>query len=54
VADRVAFLYDQNLEWVGPVEDIHECANPHLNSFVKASEYTIGSATPSLSGSSST
>lgn len=54
VADRVAFLYGSNLEWVGPVEEIHECANPHLNSFVKASEYSIGdsSATPSLSESS--
>jgi phospholipid/cholesterol/gamma-HCH transport system ATP-binding protein len=47
VADRVAFLHGQGLEWVGPVEKIHDCANPHLNSFVKASEYTIG--TPSQS-----
>jgi phospholipid/cholesterol/gamma-HCH transport system ATP-binding protein len=54
VADRVAFLYDTNLEWVGPVEEIHTCTNPNLNSFVKASEYQIGtpSATPSLSGPS--
>jgi phospholipid/cholesterol/gamma-HCH transport system ATP-binding protein len=50
VADRVAFLHGQDLEWVGPVEDIHTCTNPHLNSFVKASEYKIG--TPSLSESS--
>lgn len=51
VADRVAFLHGQDLEWVGPVEDIHTCSNPNLNSFVKASEYKIGdpSATPSLS-----
>lgn len=54
VADRVAFLHGQNLEWMGPVEEIHECTNPHLNSFVKASEYKIGdpSAAGSLSGSS--
>ena len=54
VADRVAFLYGKNLEWIGPVEDIHDCANPHLNSFVKASEYKIGTSStePSLSGSS--
>jgi phospholipid/cholesterol/gamma-HCH transport system ATP-binding protein len=53
VADRVAFLYGTGLEWIGPVEGIHDCANPHLNSFVKASEYTIGEPTsPSLSESS--
>ena len=54
VADRVAFLHGQDLEWVGPVEDIHDCPNPNLNSFVKASEYTIGTSatSPSLSGSS--
>ena len=54
VADRVAFIHGKGLEWVGPVKDIHDCANPHLNSFVKASEYTIGdsSAAPSLSESS--
>jgi phospholipid/cholesterol/gamma-HCH transport system ATP-binding protein len=54
VADRVAFLYETNLEWVGTVEDLHRSTNPNLNSFVKASEYQIGapSAAPSLSGSS--
>jgi phospholipid/cholesterol/gamma-HCH transport system ATP-binding protein len=54
VADRVAFLFGKDLEWVGPVEEVHSCTNPHLNSFVKASEYTIGdsSTTRSLSGSS--
>ena len=49
VADRVAFLHGQNLEWVGPVEEIYHCANPNLNSFVKASEYTIGEPSPSVS-----
>lgn len=50
VADRVAFLHGQDLEWVGSVEEIHECSNPNLNSFVKASEYNIGdpARTPSL------
>lgn len=52
VADRVAFLHGQDLEWVGPVEDIYHCANPNLNSFVKASEYSIGEPSPSLSESS--
>ena len=42
VADRVAFLHGQDLEWVGPVDEIHACKNPNLNSFVKASEYQIG------------
>jgi phospholipid/cholesterol/gamma-HCH transport system ATP-binding protein len=54
VADRVAFLHGQDLEWVGPVEELHTCTNQHLNSFVKASEYTIGdpSATSSVPESS--
>jgi len=53
VADRVAFIHGQGLEWVGPVKEIHDCANPHLNSFVKASEYTIGEpASPSIPESS--
>ncbi|PSQ69811.1 MAG: ABC transporter ATP-binding protein [Bacteroidetes bacterium SW_7_64_58] len=54
VADRVAFLYGQDLEWVGPVENVHDCANPNLNSFVKASQYTIGAsaASPPVSESS--
>jgi phospholipid/cholesterol/gamma-HCH transport system ATP-binding protein len=54
VADRVAFLYGQDLEWVGPVENVHDCANPNLNSFVKASQYMIGAsaASPPVSESS--
>jgi len=42
VADRVAFLHGKDLEWIGSVEEMHECPNPNLNSFVKASEYKIG------------
>lgn len=54
VADRVAFLHGQDLEWVGPVEEIHTCTNPNLNSFVKASEYHIGdsSTTSTFTGAS--
>jgi phospholipid/cholesterol/gamma-HCH transport system ATP-binding protein len=52
IADRVAFLHDQGLEWIGPVSGIHDCSNPHLNSFVEADEYQVGSTAPSLSGSS--
>jgi phospholipid/cholesterol/gamma-HCH transport system ATP-binding protein len=49
VADRVAFLHGQNLEWVGPVDDIHTSTNSNLNSFVKASEYKIGDASTTAS-----
>ncbi len=49
VADRVAFLYRQDLEWVGPVAEIHDCANPNLNSFVRASEYKIGDSSTATS-----
>jgi phospholipid/cholesterol/gamma-HCH transport system ATP-binding protein len=52
IADRVAFLYDTRLEWVGPVSGIHDCSNPNLNAFVKANEYQVGSTTPALSGTS--
>ncbi len=52
IADRVAFLHECNLEWLGPVSGIHDCANPHLNDFVKANEYQVGSTTPALSGPS--
>jgi phospholipid/cholesterol/gamma-HCH transport system ATP-binding protein len=49
VADRVAFLHGQDLEWVGPVEEIHSSTNANLNSFVKASEYKIGATSPTAS-----
>lgn len=52
IADRVAFLFDCRLEWLGPVQGIHDCANPNLNAFVKANEYQVGSTTPALSGPS--
>lgn len=47
VADRVAFLHGQDLEWIGPVEALHDCANSNLNSFVKASEYKVGAPSSS-------
>ncbi len=49
VADRVAFLHGKDLEWIGPVEHLHDCTNPNLNSFVKASEYKIGTSSPTPS-----
>lgn len=53
IADRVAFLHNSHLQWVGPVSGLHECSDPDLNAFVKANEYQIGTAAPSLSESSS-
>lgn len=52
IADRVAFLFGSHLEWLGPVDDIHTCTNEHLNAFVRANEYQVGSSTPALSGPS--
>lgn len=52
IADRVAFLFESHLEWTGPVAGIHDCANPHLNAFVKANEYQVGKGVATLSGSS--
>lgn len=52
IADRVAFLFECNLEWVGPIEDIHNSTNSHLNAFVKANEYHVGSTASALPGPS--
>jgi len=43
-ADRVAFLYDTELHWVGPVEALHESPDPVLDDFVRANEYQVGNA----------
>lgn len=50
IADRVAFLHNSHLQWVGPVSGLHDSPDPDLNAFVKANEYQVGSETPSLSG----
>jgi len=41
-ADRVAFLHDTKLHWVGPVDAIHESPDPVLDRFVRANEYQVG------------
>ncbi len=52
IADRVAFLHETNLQWMGPVSELHNCSDPDLNAFVKANEYHLGAASASLPGSS--
>ncbi len=54
IADRVAFLYDTHLHWIGPVEELHTGHDEVLDAFVKANQYQIGdpSAT-AVSGRSS-
>jgi phospholipid/cholesterol/gamma-HCH transport system ATP-binding protein len=50
-ADRVAFLHETNLHWIGPVSALHDRPDPVLDAFVKANEYHVG--TPSASPSPS-
>ena len=41
IADRVAFLHDQALHWLGTVEQLKQSQDGPLRSFVRASEYAI-------------
>lgn len=53
-ADRVAFLHDTNLHWIGPVDALHDRPDSVLDAFVRASEYHVGdpsSSTPMPRGS---
>lgn len=43
IADRVAFLHQTRLHWVGPVNDIHKREDPVLDAFVQANQYQVGS-----------
>lgn len=47
-ADRVAFLHDTNLHWIGPVDALHEHPDPVLDAFVRASEYHVGDSSASV------
>ncbi|MFP4228008.1 MAG: ABC transporter ATP-binding protein [Salinivenus sp.] len=47
-ADRVAFLHDTHLHWIGPVEALHDRPDPVLDEFVRASEYHLGDTSPSV------
>lgn len=42
IADRVAFLHQTHLHWVGPVADIHKREDPILDAFVQANQYQVG------------
>lgn len=41
VSDKVAFLNRQKLDWFGTVEELRKSDHPHLNRFVRASEYQM-------------
>ena len=42
IADRVAFVSDGTIPWVGTVDDLHRATDPTLLAFVRANEYKIG------------
>lgn len=52
-ADRVAFLHQTRLRWVGPVEDIHKQQDPVLDAFVKANQYQVGDPSTAVVSNSS-
>lgn len=41
IAERVAFLHDQKLAWLGTIDELKSSDHKALNSFVTASEYQI-------------
>ncbi|MDE2731909.1 MAG: ABC transporter ATP-binding protein [Bacteroidota bacterium] len=42
IADRVAYLHQARLHWLGTVDELHASSDSTLRSFVKANEYSIG------------
>ncbi|NBB73534.1 MAG: ATP-binding cassette domain-containing protein, partial [Bacteroidetes bacterium] len=48
IADRVAFLHETRLRWVGPVDAIHEREDPVLDAFVQANQYQIGNPSAAI------
>lgn len=52
-ADRVAFLHDTHLRWIGPVDELHNEPDPVLDAFVKANQYQVGAPASVASHSSS-
>lgn len=54
IADRVAFLHDTRLHWVGAVADIHKGEDPVLDAFVKANQYQVGDVSAGVASNSST
>lgn len=53
-ADRVAFLHETHLHWVGPVDDIHKREDPVLDAFVQANQYQVGNPSATVVSDSST
>ncbi len=45
IADRVAFIHETRMHWVGAMDSLHSSEDKTLRAFVKANEYFIG--TPS-------
>ncbi len=44
IADRVAFIHNARMHWVGSINDLHSSEDEVLHAFVKANEYFIGAA----------
>ena len=42
IADRIAFIHEGAMPWVGTVDDLHTATDPTLLAFVRANEYQIG------------
>lgn len=52
IADRVAFLHQTRLHWVGPVDDIHKREDPVLDAFVQANQYQVGNPSATVTSNS--
>ncbi len=46
VAERIAFVHDGDLRWVGTLKELHSADDEVLLAFVKANEYQIGHYVP--------
>lgn len=42
IADRIAYLHQARLHWLGTIEELHASEDATLRTFVKANEYRIG------------
>ncbi len=41
VAERVAFIYEHRLRWMGTVEELRRATDPVLNEFIRAGAYPV-------------
>lgn len=46
IADRVAFLHEGRLRWLGTIDELHGATDPTLCAFIRANEYKIGDPEP--------